>query len=62
MDNVDYVVANTLNQLSVFVTGIWGWVYLGELQGRVAVTSFFAGAAVLLIGALLVATYGSDSN
>lgn len=62
MDDVDYVVANTLNQLSVFVTGLWGWAYLGELQGRTAATSFFAGAAVLLVGAVLVAYCGSDSR
>jgi glucose uptake protein GlcU len=62
MDDLDFVVANTLNQLSVFVTGLWGWVYLGELKGHVAVCSFFAGAVVLLIGAVLVADYGADTS
>lgn len=61
MADVDYVVANALNQLSIFVTGLWGWAYLGELRGRTAATSFFAGASVLLGGAVMVAYYGSDA-
>ena len=58
IDDIDYVVATTLAQCSIFVTGLWGWILLGEFEGTKAVSLFFAGAAVLVSGAVIVAHYG----
>merc|ERR1711998_710371 len=37
MDDIDYVVANTVTQCSVFVTGLWGWLLYGEFSSPGAV-------------------------
>jgi len=58
INDIDYVVATTLAQCSIFITGLWGWIFLGEFKGSKAVSWFFAGAAVLVAGAMIVAHYG----
>lgn len=60
IDDIDYVVANTLTQCSVFVTGLWGWLLYRELQGSSAVAAFFGSASVMVLGASLVGYYGTE--
>jgi hypothetical protein len=60
MDDIDYVVANTIAQCSVFVTGIWGWLLYEELNSKSwGVVSFFISSALLVGGACIVAYYGT---
>ena len=59
MNDLDYVVANTISQTSVFITGLWGWLFFGEFKGNTAVAAFFSGVTVLVGGAVLVGYYGT---
>lgn len=61
IDNIDYVVASTLSQTSIFITGLWGWLFFGELDSPQAAWSFFAGAGILVGGAVIVAYYGTTN-
>ena len=62
LDDLDYVVANTLSQTSIFITGLWGWLVFEEFKSARAVMYFFAGAAVLVGGAVIVGIYGTTNN
>ena len=55
---IDYVVAQTLAQMSILVTASWGVVYYREITGAGAIAYFLMSAACLITGASLVAYYG----
>ena len=59
VDDIDYVVANTIAQTSIFVTGLWSWLFFSELKGQLQVSTFFAGATILVSGACIVSYYGT---
>jgi len=59
MDDIDYVVANTLSQTSIFVAGLWGWLLFSEFSGVKAVGSFFLSSAILVSGACIVGYFGT---
>lgn len=61
MDDIDYVVANTIAQCSVFVAGIWGWLLYAELDAKTwGVVAFFLSSSLLVGGASIVAYYGTS--
>ena len=59
MSDVDYVVAFTISQCSVLVTGLWGWLLFGELGSPSAVRAFFISCFALVLGASVVGYYGT---
>lgn len=59
VDDINYVVANTIAQTSIFVTGLWSWLFFSELKGRLQISTFFVGATILVLGACIVSYYGT---
>lgn len=58
---LSYGVAYPLMQCALFVSGLWGIFFFREVQGRKAIGTFFAAAAVLLGGASILGVYGPQA-
>ena len=56
--DLPYGVAYPLLQTSLVVAGILGIFAFGELRGRAPIALFFTGAAFVVVGAILLGTYG----
>eukprot|EP00467_Chlorarachnion_reptans_P019996 CAMPEP_0114489468 /NCGR_PEP_ID=MMETSP0109-20121206/1907_1 /TAXON_ID=29199 /ORGANISM="Chlorarachnion reptans, Strain CCCM449" /LENGTH=343 /DNA_ID=CAMNT_0001665985 /DNA_START=96 /DNA_END=1127 /DNA_ORIENTATION=+ len=50
-----------LTQCCLLVAGIWGITVFNEIRGAKAISTFFAGAAVVLVGAVLLGIYGQSA-
>jgi drug/metabolite transporter (DMT)-like permease len=64
MELTSYMVAQTLSQSTILVTGLYGWLLFGEIdvsRSYWPVGYFFAAAATLVAGAVIVAEYATSS-
>eukprot|EP00467_Chlorarachnion_reptans_P019283 CAMPEP_0114533628 /NCGR_PEP_ID=MMETSP0109-20121206/27358_1 /TAXON_ID=29199 /ORGANISM="Chlorarachnion reptans, Strain CCCM449" /LENGTH=359 /DNA_ID=CAMNT_0001716887 /DNA_START=96 /DNA_END=1175 /DNA_ORIENTATION=+ len=56
-----FPLATPLTQCCLLVAGIWGITVFNEIRGAKAISTFFAGAAVVLVGAVLLGIYGQSA-
>jgi glucose uptake protein GlcU len=55
---ISFAVAQPILQTALVVSGLWGICVFGEIKGRLRVGLFFSAAAVVLVGATVLALYG----
>ena len=55
---VSFAVAQPMLQTALVVSGLLGIFVFGEITGKIKITLFFAAAAVVLVGATLLALFG----